>query len=97
VPLQLGNRTAILDGIITVEDAEPLTAWLRANPAGKVNLRDCTHLHTAALQALLAAAARISVLPTDVFLRTSVAPALERLALRRRSPSSTSPPQLESA
>ena len=97
MPLQLGSRTAVLDGIITVEDAEPLTAWLRITPAGRVNLRDCTHLHTAALQALIVAAAKVSVLPTDIFLRMSVAPALERHALQRRSPSPPESPQLESA
>lgn len=81
MPLQLGSHTAVLNGVITVEDAEPLTAWLRATPVARVNLRDCTHLHTAALQALLAARVKVSVLPTDVFLRVSVAPTLQRLAL----------------
>lgn len=97
MPLQLGSRTAVLEGIVTVEEAEPLTAWLRSRPAGRVNLRDCTHLHTAALQALLAAAVQVSVLPNDVFLRVSVAPALERLALRGRSSVPPESPRRESA
>lgn len=76
MPLQLGSRTAVLDGIVTVEDAEPLTAWLRVTPRPRVNLRDCTHLHTAALQALLVAGARISVPPLDGFLLASAMPSL---------------------
>ncbi len=78
MPLQTGSRTAILSGIVTVEEAEPLTAWLRATPAPRVNLRDCTHLHTSALQGLLAAQVKVSVQPVDIFLRLWVAPMFER-------------------
>ena len=75
MPLRLGDRTAVLDGVITVEDAEPLTQWLRATPAAEVDLRDCAHLHTAAVQALLVARATVTVLPEDPFLRQWVVPA----------------------
>lgn len=79
MPVRLSNRTAVLEGVVTVEETEPLTAWLRTTPTARVNLRDCTHLHTSALQALLAARVKISSQPADVFLRVSVIPALERL------------------
>ena len=75
--LQLGSRTAVLEGVVTVDEAEPLAAWLRETSAPRVNLRRCTHLHTAVLQCLLAAGARVSVPPADPFLRTWVLPLVE--------------------
>lgn len=80
MPLMLGSRTAVLEGAVTVEDAETFTAWLRQTPAARVNLRKCTHLHTAVLQAMLAAGVKVSVPPTDPFLTTWVLPLLERLS-----------------
>lgn len=77
MPLQLGSRTAILDGAIVVEDAETLATWLRSAPAGRVNLRRCTSLHTAALQALIAARPKLSSPPDDPFLRAYVLPLLQ--------------------
>ncbi len=32
MPLMLGSRTAVLEGAVTVEEAEPLAAWLRETP-----------------------------------------------------------------
>jgi len=86
VPLQLGSRTAVLSGIVTAEETEPLAAWLRAREGAKtpvrVNLATCTELHTAALQALLAARVQLSVHPVDAFLRAWVAPLLDRVPSR---------------
>ena len=77
MPLQLGSRTAVLEGVVAVEDAEPLAAWLRTTSGPRVNLRRCTHLHTAVLQCLLAGGVKVSVPPADPFLRTWVVPLLE--------------------
>ncbi len=77
MPLQLGKRTAVLSGAIVVEDAEPLAGWLRTARNPLVNLRDCTSLHTAALQALLAGRAKLGSRPTDPFLASWVAPLLD--------------------
>jgi hypothetical protein len=76
MPLQLDEHTAVLSGAITVSDAEPLASWLRQNPDGDVDLGGCTHLHTAALQALASARPRISVAPTDGFLSAWIVPVL---------------------
>jgi hypothetical protein len=80
VPLQLGSRTAVLAGVISIDDTESLAGWLRtrgsARIPARINLGDCTHLHTAALQALLAARVQVSVPPTDPFLLAWVAPLL---------------------
>ena len=74
MPFTLGKRTTALSGVITIEDVEPLAAWLRDTPRPTVNLRRCTVLHTAVLQALLAARASVSVPPTDEFLRRWILP-----------------------
>ena len=75
--LQLGSRTAVLVGVVTVDEAEPLAAWLRTTTSPRVNLRNCTHLHTAVLQCLLAGGVKVSVPPSDPFLKTWVLPLVE--------------------
>lgn len=76
MPLTLNDGTAELVGAITVEDAEPLSSWLREHPRGKVAVRRCTALHTAALQALLASGVRVTGVPADPFLASHVLPLL---------------------
>lgn len=80
MPLQLGSRTAILAGVVTVEDTESLATWLRTRGSSRtparVNLAAATHLHTSVLQALMAGRVQVSVPPTDPFLQTWVAPLL---------------------
>jgi hypothetical protein len=78
MPLQLDDSTAVLTGSVSVDDAEPLANWLRQNPRGAVDLGACTHLHTAALQALASARPRIAVGPVDAFLSTWIVPLLAR-------------------
>lgn len=76
MPLHLADRTAVLDGVVTVEDAEPLAAWLRTATAPEVDLSRTTHLHTAALQCLLAAGVEVVRAPADPFLSRWVLPLL---------------------
>ncbi|MGO9898205.1 MAG: hypothetical protein ACLP0J_00600 [Solirubrobacteraceae bacterium] len=77
MPLELGT-TAVLTGTVSVEDAEPLTSWLRDHHDAHVDLGACTHLHTAALQALLCAGPTITTPPADDFLRRWILPLLTR-------------------
>jgi len=77
MPLQLLDSTAVLTGAVSVEDAEPLTEWLRQTQDPAVDLGGCAHIHTAALQALLSARPRISVMPADDFLLAWIVPLLE--------------------
>ena len=90
MPLQLGDGTAVLTGIITIEETEPLAAWLRAHgtvrPPARVDLGGCLHLHTAVLQALLAAKVQVSVPPADPFLQEWVAPLLAPVPIRTGGP-----------
>ncbi len=72
--LKLRDRVATLSGVLTVDEVEPLVAWLRATTGASVNLRDCTHLHTGALQALLCFRPKLSSAPRDLFLAGHVLP-----------------------
>ncbi len=78
MPLSLRESSASLSGVIAVDDVERLVAWLRATPEGRVNLRNCTHMHTGAFQALLLFRPKITVAPADPFLATQVHPLLDR-------------------
>jgi hypothetical protein len=72
----LGKGVATLSGIVGVEDAEPLAQWLRDTTRPRVRLAACTHLHTAALQALMATRPVIASAPTEPFLARWIAPLL---------------------
>lgn len=76
MPLELHDTSAILTGVVTVDEVEQLTAWLRSTPKARINLRRCNHLHTGALQALLFFGPKISAAPTDAFLAAQVSPLL---------------------
>ncbi|MEV0897305.1 hypothetical protein [Actinoplanes sp. NPDC049802] len=76
MPLELHEETANLVGVVTVDEVEQLTGWLRTARRPKVALRRCNHLHTGALQALLLFKPRISSAPNDAFLAAQVLPLL---------------------
>ena len=54
MPVIIHEKSVILDGVCTTEDAEPLMQWLLAHPGGKVQLKDCTNMHSSVLQSLMA-------------------------------------------
>jgi len=74
MPVSCSDAVAVLTGVVTVEDAEPLAQWLRQTPGGTVRWAGCTHLHSAALQALMAARPTLDDVPTEPFLARWVAP-----------------------
>ncbi|MEU4241455.1 hypothetical protein [Actinoplanes sp. NPDC026619] len=76
MPLELGDNTATLTGVVTVDEVEELASWLRATAKPRVNLRKCNHLHTGALQAMLRFRPKVSAAPTDAFLAGQVLPLL---------------------
>ena len=76
MPLRLHEQTATLTGTVTVDDAETFTSWLRSTTAPSVDLSDCTHLHTAVFQAILAFAPTVTAGPTEPFLARYVLPML---------------------
>jgi hypothetical protein len=77
MPIKLGKQTAAFSGAIRIEEVDGLVAWLRETPKPSVNLRRCTHLHTAILQCLLVAGVTVSAQPEDQFLHSWALPVLE--------------------
>ena len=67
------KKHAALEGVVTVEDAEGLLQWLRAQAAPAVHLGRCEHLHAAALQVLLALRPRVVAAPGDRWLAAALA------------------------
>lgn len=57
------KTVAVLDDICAIEEAETLLEWLLDNPKGKVNFKQCKHIHTAILQVLMVAKPTISAYP----------------------------------
>jgi hypothetical protein len=76
MPIQFLARSAKLTDVVTVEEAEGLLQWILAHPKGKLDLARCTHVHTAALQVLLALRPPVSSLPEDASLAAWLAPTL---------------------
>jgi len=76
MPVKLGQQVAILSGLCTAEEAEPLWEWLRAAPRRKVNLKGLRHPHTAVLQVLMALRPEVSVPPQDEAVASWLLPAL---------------------
>jgi hypothetical protein len=67
------KKHAALEGVVTVEDAEPLAIWLREQRAPAVHLGRVEHLHAAVLQTLLALAPRVVAPPPDPVLAAVLA------------------------
>ena len=76
MPLEFHDNSATLTGVVTVDEVEPLAAWLRVTARPRVSLRRCNHLHTGALQVMLLFRPKISAAPKDAFLATQVLPLL---------------------
>jgi hypothetical protein len=69
-----------LFGRCGVEDAELLQRQLLAVPGSTVEWTDCEFLHTAVVQVLLVGKPPLRGQPKTAFLRTHVAPILDRAA-----------------
>jgi len=65
MPIEYRKSLALFRDVVTVEEAEPLLEWLQKKPAGRVDLADCTHLHAANLQVLMAAHASVKAWPRE--------------------------------
>lgn len=55
MPVNCTAEVAQITGVGTVEEAETLLTWLQEHPHGQVDLSECTHLHSAVVQVLMAA------------------------------------------
>jgi hypothetical protein len=69
-----GDGIIELVGVCPSADAEPLLQLLLANPGATVDWHDCRDAHTAVVQVLIAAGARLLGSPADARLKAWVAP-----------------------
>lgn len=65
MPVIARKTTVGLQGVCTIEDAEPLLKWLLVHPGGKVQIKDCVNMHAAVLQTLIAGKAKCIGTPSD--------------------------------
>ena len=77
MPIDFMRNVACLKGVCTVEEAEPLLQWLQDQQRAKIKLKECTHVHTAVLQVLIAAKVMVTLPPDDVDLARWLIPALK--------------------
>jgi hypothetical protein len=66
------KKHAALEGVVTVEEAEPLLQWLRQQSHPAVHLGKCGHLHASALQVLLAVQPRVVAAPSAPWLAAAL-------------------------
>ncbi|EJW10868.1 hypothetical protein A33M_3937 [Rhodovulum sp. PH10] len=76
MPLRFDGPTVRFEGLCMVEEALGLVEHWRETPPGTVDLSTCTHVHTALLQVLAAAAPAEVIPPSDPTLARFVAPIL---------------------
>ena len=69
----------LLEGACPSEDAEALLRYLSSYPTAPIDWGTCESAHTAVIQVLLAAKAKLLGSPGSQVLRDRVAPALARL------------------
>lgn len=74
MPVLIDRERITLEGHCAVEEAMPLLEALQADPGRAVHMADATHVHTAVLQVLMAANAKVSAPPKDAFLSRAIAP-----------------------
>jgi|GEM_PF-1691236 hypothetical protein len=85
MPIVINKLTASIEGICTVEDAEPLLEWLITHPGGTVNLKDCENLHTSVLQVLLIGKAQMASSPVDLELSCWTDAVMPTIKIKKRN------------
>jgi hypothetical protein len=78
MPLVFAETAVRFEGVCGVEEALPLLEHCRSAAAPRVDLADCTVLHTALLQALLLVRPQVTAFPTDPFLARWLPPLFVR-------------------
>lgn len=83
MPIRFKKNAVLCEQSCTVEEALPLLEFLQAHPAARVDLRACTHMHTAVLQVLMALGPKLAALPTEIFLQRWLTPLLVPFLVKR--------------
>lgn len=94
MPIRYLKKHAAFDGVVTVEDAEDLTQWLRRQTVPAVHLGKCEHVHGAVLQVLLALKPSLCVPPVDPWLAAVLASALPSAPIAGSIPPKRNPKEL---
>lgn len=76
MPIRFTEDTASFEEVCTVEEAETLLQWLQDRPQGTIKLKECTHVHTAIVQVLLAGRVIVALPPADPDLARWLMPVL---------------------
>lgn len=76
MPVRYEASCAVFEGACTVEEAGDLAAWLTAAPGRSVDLAECSTIHAAILQCLMALAPPVIAPPRDALLARWLAPVL---------------------
>ncbi|HEX4856778.1 MAG TPA: hypothetical protein VFV28_08180 [Limnobacter sp.] len=76
--IELKEQTAHLIDTVAVEEAEQLMSLALENPGLEVDLGQCSHLHAAALQVLMALKPTIREWPVDAELTQWLKAAIEK-------------------
>jgi len=74
--LEFQKKQVLFNGVVGVEEAENLLAWLQKKSGVSADLSACEHLHPANLQVLMAAAVPIKAWPADPVLAAILQSAL---------------------
>lgn len=76
--IDYSEERAILKSVVTIQEVDDLQEWLIAHPQGEIDLGECEHMHTAALQTLTSARRTINAWPADTSLRGWIEPLLAK-------------------
>jgi hypothetical protein len=66
MPITYDEELATFTGVVEVDEAEGLLAWVQRVPTPQVALAPCEHVHTANLVVLMAARPTVTSWPVDV-------------------------------
>ena len=77
MPIEFKRNRVLFRDEVSVEEAEGLLEWLQNKSSAKVDLSECGHMHTADLQVLMTAKARVTGWPRNAELRAWLEPALK--------------------
>ena len=78
--INYSESNAVLKEIVTIQEVDGLLEWLIANPQATIDLSECVHLHTAALQTLISAGRSIDSWPVNPQLTLWIKPLLKQKA-----------------
>ena len=63
MPIEFKKNIAVFIDVVEVQEAEDLLQWLQKKSNTKIDLLNCTHLHPANLQVIMASKAKVMYWP----------------------------------